>query len=75
MPELACLCVHTALKDLRAVVAQALDQRQKKAQGRKEELIVDHILAAHRNDREAQIGDCLTYIVYGISRTASCECV
>ena len=71
--RLALVCA--ALKAMRAVVVRALDHRKKNKLGMKEELTIDHIIAAHRNDKEAQVGDCLTYILSGIPRISSCEYV
>ncbi|KAK7110170.1 cytochrome P450 20A1-like [Littorina saxatilis] len=62
---------ETALKELRAVMTRALEHRKKHKLGRKEELTVDHIMAAHHNDKDAMVGDCLTYICSGIPQTAS----
>ena len=73
LTRLALVCA--ALKAMRAVVVRALDHRKKNKLGMKEELTVDHIVAAHRNDKEAQVGDCLTYILSGIPRISSCECI
>ncbi|KAL8558521.1 hypothetical protein ACOMHN_038845 [Nucella lapillus] len=61
----------SAVEDMRAVIVRVLEHRAKHRKGNGEDLIVDHILAAHKNDTNAQVGDCLTYLVCGVSRTSS----
>ncbi|XP_076467327.1 cytochrome P450 20A1-like [Babylonia areolata] len=61
----------SALEEMRAAITRALEHRTKHRMGSKEDLIVDHVIAAHKKDTNAQVGDCLTYIVTGVSRATS----
>jgi hypothetical protein len=68
--------VFSALKQLKKALTHAVEKHQherKESKGHADELLVDHFMAAHKKNMDAVVGECLTYIATGISRTASCE--
>lgn len=65
---------EAALKGLRKALTLAVEKRVhelKEKKGHAEELLVDHIMAAHKKSMDPVVEECLAYIVTGISRTAS----